>query len=811
MPAQPGIFQQLAGRWQVPLLLVSLAAVVAGVWRLRPEPQPAAFEPLFEHAVALHRAGLYTEASSYIDKLLIEPGRTESEKRKLFGLLARVVFDHEHGNLVHGPTNAARIIEYSNKSLAPGKSHDAATLKMRGLAWEWQRKAAQAVAEYQAAIELGAPDSWSLRKRVIEIRRHLGELDDDKLKAECEAFLAQGADGGQEGGPDAGSSGTAVERNGGARVDDKLAWWAAEQIVEVLARQKKYEEAERLLATHAERFRNSTEKGAYDYLQALIWFHMGRRADSERLLRNIRDQSEPADPVFARAGLLLGRMLLDQQAPEYALSFFEDVLAQTPPGPDRWAAVLGRAEALDAMQRYREALEGYGQAIRHASESPYESVMDMFLAADAALDAVPGLAPGWRLSRAAAYLRVVRRRAELTLKLGEAALAEANRAGLADDAPERAEAKAILAQAAEHHLGLASLVMLDEEGAVAATLKAVEAFELAGDRVRTAEVLESFIHDRPNHTAVPEALLRLGRTYQAMGEYEKAIARYQENLINYPRTPSAIASLVPLADCFVETGEPEKAEQTLLRLVEHVPGDPLGLVTPEAAQFRDALFKLAELYTRSKQYEKAIARYEEAIRRYPEDPRVGRATFRLADAYRHSAERIRSEFKESRSLPYLTELSKSYRQRLERARQLYGQVIERLSGRPVEELEELDRLQLKLSYLYAADAVFESAELADAPTLQPAAEALEMYEQAAWACAQDPIAMSAHVQIVNCLLRMGRVEKARLALQRARWALRNIPDEAFPAKPREDRAFWEEYLTWLEKTPTFASTQPAEG
>lgn len=200
VPAQPGIFQQLAGRWQVPLLLVSLAAVVAGVWRLRPEPQPAAFEPLFEHAVALHRAGLYTEASSYIDKLLIEPGRTESEKRKLFGLLARVVFDHEHGNLVHGPTNAARIIEYSNKSLAPGKSHDAATLKMRGLAWEWQRKAAQAVAEYQAAIELGAPDSWSLRKRVIEIRRHLGELDDDKLKAECEAFLAQGADGGQEGG-----------------------------------------------------------------------------------------------------------------------------------------------------------------------------------------------------------------------------------------------------------------------------------------------------------------------------------------------------------------------------------------------------------------------------------------------------------------------------------------------------------------------------------------------------------------------------------------------------------------------------------
>jgi len=120
-------------------------------------------------------------------------------------------------------------------------------------------------------------------------------------------------------------------------------------------------------------------------------------------------------------------------------------------------------------------------------------------------------------------------------------------------------------------------------------------------------------------------------------------------------------------------------------------------------------------------------------------------------------------------------------------------------------------LQLKLSYLYAADSVLESAALAGGSAQDQVTQALELYEQAAWTCAQDPIAMSAYVQIVSCHLRMGRVEKARMALQRARWALRNIPEEAFPPKPQEDRAFWEEYLTWLEKTPTFASTQPAAG
>jgi tetratricopeptide (TPR) repeat protein len=343
-------------------------------------------------------------------------------------------------------------------------------------------------------------------------------------------------------------------------------------------------------------------------------------------------------------------------------------------------------------------------------------------------------------------------------------------------------------------------------------LKAAEAFDAAGERERTAEVLESFTRKYADNTMVPEALLRLGQTYQALGQYDKAIARYQQDLTEFPRTPAAIGSLVPLAECFVAVGQTDKAEQTLLRLLQHAPGDPLGLITPVAVHYRDALFSLADLYMGAQQYEKAVTRYEEAIQRYADDPRADRATFLLAEGYRHSALQIRKEFKESASLPYTGELSRAHRDRLERARRLYGQIVERYGQRQPESLDESERLYLRLSHIYAADSVFEMAQLPDVPTTQPTTEALDMYEQAARACAQDPIAMSAYVQIVNCQLSLGRVEKARMAVQRARWALRNIPDAAFKdTDPKQGRAFWDDYLTWLETTPTLASTRPATG
>jgi hypothetical protein len=90
----------------------------------------------------------------------------------------------------------------------------------------------------------------------------------------------------------------------------------------------------------------------------------------------------------------------------------------------------------------------------------------------------------------------------------------------------------------------------------------------------------------------------------------------------------------------------------------------------------------------------------------------------------------------------------------------------------------------------------------------PYAESLELYDKAAWEHEFDPMSMSAHIQMINCHLRLGNVNDARMALQRAKWALPRIPAEAFDAyAPEEDRAYWQYYLAWLERTPTLNPTE----
>ena len=58
VPQQRVFSEQIAGRWQIPLLLISVALLTWGVWRLRPEPQVPTFDELFNHAARLREAGL---------------------------------------------------------------------------------------------------------------------------------------------------------------------------------------------------------------------------------------------------------------------------------------------------------------------------------------------------------------------------------------------------------------------------------------------------------------------------------------------------------------------------------------------------------------------------------------------------------------------------------------------------------------------------------------------------------------------------------------------------------------------------------
>src|SRR6185503_237899 len=125
--------------------------------------------------------------------------------------------------------------------------------------------------------------------------------------------------------------------------------------------------------------------------------------------------------------------------------------------------------------------------------------------------------------------------------------------------------------------------------------------------------------DRPTDGQTPDALLRLGAAYHASGLFDKAIATYQRIQFRYGQTLAASKAGVPLAQAYVAKG-PEfygKADAALKATLESTQ------ITPEAEDFKNALFELVQLYYRTDQFEAAVNRLEEMIERYPGDGRMG--------------------------------------------------------------------------------------------------------------------------------------------------------------------------------------------
>lgn len=801
VPQQHGFREQIAGRWQVPLLALSAALLAWGVWRLRPEPQVPTFDELFNRTVKLREAGLYTQASDEVEKLLADPELKlqPEQRRRLHRQMVEILVGYELGNSLHGEDNVRRILEHSARSIGPGESFDAQMHYWRGLAYQWQRNETEAIAAYKQALDAGIADPWPLRKTICEMENQRGGKTAAQMHAEFDTFLNS------------------------AEVPEALRYWAAERKVELFNREGAYEPCERFLETYAGQFTQPSMQLGYDYLRALAWYQVGRVEDAERLLRALRDRLNVADPLYAASGWLLGRIMLDQQAPADALSFFDEVRQNAPPSRYRAAAVWGRAEALAGLERLDESRRIYEEAIRLVAEDPYGTMIDLRRIRESTTQLFLDLRDRGELVQARHFLQLATRLvrpgddeaqakyaswlADVSFEMGRRALRRVQ-----DGQTEEADsAKAYFIDAGEAYRRLTQLVAFNQAAATEATRRAAESFDLAGDRRRTMEVLEVFVRERSGNPFVPEALRWLGQVCQASGDHEKAVTWYQRNLTDHPRTPAAAGSLVPLAECFQNLGQMDKAEQTLLRIVDHVPGDPIQTVTPEAREYREALFALGDLYTQAGEYEKGITRYSEALRRFGDDARADRVTFLLADAYRLSARRIREiDLPDDKNVAIREQLRLAYRERLGKARELYAEVVARYRQRPAETLSDLDRLYVKLSWFYQADAVYDLSRESESPTLTYFQEALELYDKAAFRYKDDPIAMSAYVQMINCYLRLGNVGKARQTLQRARWALRGITDEQFARlAPPEDRAYWEQYLNWLERTPIFVAEELA--
>ncbi|MGE5609853.1 MAG: tetratricopeptide repeat protein, partial [Bacillota bacterium] len=258
----------------------------------------------------------------------------------------------------------------------------------------------------------------------------------------------------------------------------------------------------------------------------------------------------------------------------------------------------------------------------------------------------------------------------------------------------------------------------------------------------------------------------------------------------YPKSLAASKSGVPLARAYIAKG-PEyygKAEGVLRAVVENNPQ-----ITPEAEEFREALWELANLYYRTKQFELAIARLEELVQRYPNDPRMGQLLFLMAGSYRASAMALDERIAAAKATAAATkpsidlaEATQARADRLGRAKDLYGRVIGHYRGAGA--VGEPDQLYLKLSFFYQADCMYDLGDYV---------EAIRLYGDAAFRYQDDVMALGAYVQIVNANVVLGRVEEAKAANERAKWMFRRMPPDAFSGDSYGmSKSRWEQWLKW---------------
>ena len=782
---RPVARRRLAQLWQLPLLLVSLGLFAYAAY-LFIDPKPGLS---VEQRIELGRLYLNHDrpdaAVDQLNKLLTTEKLTRENEAKVHLLLAEAIEAAQERAGLDLDVNHERIIEQSRIALAQGVKPEAEIYRRLGDSYRATNQHTGALENYRRAIALDGSRALPLQRKVIELQ--LAQGDTGAAEASLEEYQRQ------EG------------------ITDAERAWALGRRAEIMTNKGDFVGARAVLG-EARRFDGDPiAQGQVHYGLGYCAWKLGDLNEAERLLRVARDQLKTQHPRDADAAYALGRIRQDRGDHKEAISFYQAVIESHPDSDAAPLARLGRGvcrialnqdeagltdlhdlvdeiKAKRSRQRYRaETLGGLRDAAATlVTRGNFRGALEL-MAYEQTLEPQP--APDF-FSRLAS---VFERRAE------EIEKSVADAPNTAEKIRRTQQVRDLRVKAGDAYVAYSRSVTLDDDKAHGEALwKGVDLYDRAGNLQHSISALELFIAERPTDGATPDALLKLGNTYQAAGMFDKAIASYQRNQTRYSQSLAASKSGVPLAKAYIAKGPQSygSAENALLRVIDDNP-----LITPDAVEFREALFELAQLCYRTERYEESISRLEELTERYPEDERRGHVLFMMADGYRKSGAMINVNLgkeglvsADPKAAAAQAEAVAAKRERLGKARELYDKVIafyaQHTPGR------DLDKLHLKLSHFYRADCLYDLGKYE---------EAIKLYDAAALKYQDDPASLAAYVQIVNSYCALGKFEEARTANQRAKWLLRKMPDGSFQdGSFSMPKSYWEQWLKWTNDSGLFA-------
>src|SRR5665213_2598079 len=291
------------------------------------------------------------------------------------------------------------------------------------------------------------------------------------------------------------------------------------------------------------------------------------KPEQDRVLRISRDQLRNGHPLDPQAAYLIGKIRQEQNDPRQAISFYETVMVDYPESPPVPLARLGRAQCRIAIGQDDAALTDIHDLVaelgaRKSREIFRAEAISGLKHASAALAAKDNLKAALEVIGNEQVLDtdpppdffarlggLLQRRADQV----EASVASAPT--VAEKDKRHQQAVILRIQAGDSQMALArGLTMSDDRGQADAILKAVDLYDAAGASDRAISALEKYATERPGDGQTPAAPLRLGRFYQVMGRFDKAIAAFQKIQFRYPQSLAASRSGVLLAQCLIAKG-----------------------------------------------------------------------------------------------------------------------------------------------------------------------------------------------------------------------------------------------------------------
>lgn len=775
------VFRELADKWQVPTLI--LAVIVAGS-ALRSLLSSEKEHNVLEYVQLCQRfysAEKYSEAYRLGVALLEEDGLDEPHRRRLHGIVARALYKASFSRTPQRPEDLQRIDAHLRASRRQ-EGFTAEEHLMMGEVALARNQLRAALNHYEWALEQGHPDRVKLLRRVLTILPRLGGTDEEHVYARTlDLLLADPALSGSD-----------------------LAW-AVGQKAERLFEAGKFSDAVELIADVLPRVTDETQRLTLEYAQAFGEYSRGQLDLAERALRSILDRMSGTE-LDARASLLLGVLCLKDDRPEEALAFLNGVILRHAHSAYHVAALLARAEALANVHRFESSQLAYEEAFKLLEDvGPNRQVsrpkilgsiraVSMHLAKQGELDRALAFAhleykyieqdedDHTRhdvLSRIGAWHRTLATR--LTARREK--VASAQLAAELDVSVQRH-----YVQAGTHFEKLAQARGLSDSEAAEALWQAALAYRQASEPEKAGEIIERFVTDWPTNPHLQEALYHLGQSYQKNNRPGKAIERYRRLVAEYPRTPWGLSALVPMATCYMTMGRDHygQAEAILRDMVDDTSHQQL--LTPKAVEFRQALFLLGKLYYFQGHYDDCVARLGEALLRYPNDRNVPGSKFLIAQSYRKLGAEYRRKIALTNDRTRKDQLRRDWKNSMRQALQFYTQSSAALAA--LADRRQLEDTYLKLSYLYAADCLYDLGRYD---------EAILAYKQVTDLYEKDQLALAAYVQIINVYQRQGRHRwgKIKAVLERMRWLVQRLPDGAFSGPVRVfSREDWLKWIDW---------------